>query len=55
MALSGWEPDQRDNWMANVVPVFEQRPRLRLLTPHGWLVILSFISVVLGAVIGFVT
>jgi len=55
MALSGWEPEHRDHWMTNVIPVFEQRPRLRLLTPYGWFVILSIISLILGAVIGFVT
>jgi hypothetical protein len=55
MALSEWRPDEDHSWIEGVVPVFTPRKRLRLLTPLGWFAILSVMSVVTGATIGFLT
>lgn len=55
MALSQWDPDQREGWLTTVIPVYERRRRTGLLTPYGWLIVLSLVSVALGAVLAFVT
>jgi hypothetical protein len=55
MALSDWRPEYSDNWMVDFIPVVEPRRRSRLLTPYGWFVVLSVISLLLGAVLAFLT
>jgi hypothetical protein len=55
MALSQWDPDRRARWMIDIVPVYQQRRQSRLLTPYGWFLVLSIISLMIGAVIAFLT
>jgi len=54
MALSHWDPDRRDGWMLNTAPTYSRRRRTGVLTPYGWFLVMSAVSVTVGGLLGFV-
>jgi len=55
MALSQRDPDRHDGWMTSGVSVYTRRRRAGMLTPYGWFIVLSVLSLAAGATLAFLT
>lgn len=53
MSLSRSQLDYQDNWMTVPLPAMDRRRRSKLLTPYGWFIVLSFVALAAGTVLGF--